>query len=88
MRTEQQLAYHRAYMREYRKRPEVRKREKAKKRDYNRRPEVLEKRREYKRAYNKRPEALEKRRVYNREYMRRIFSAARAARAAGLEASP
>jgi len=40
------------------------------------------------REYRKRPEVLEKRRVYNREYMRRIFAAARAARAAGLDASP
>ncbi|MBQ4874720.1 MAG: hypothetical protein HRK26_01215 [Rickettsiaceae bacterium H1] len=56
--------------REYRNRPEVKKRIKEQQREYRKRPEVKEKKKDYNKKYRNRPEVEEKMKEYQREYHR------------------
>ena len=53
--------------REYRKRPEVRERDRERWREYKQRPDVREKRLRERREYNRRPEVRERRRQYAKD---------------------
>ena len=86
---EERRAYHRAYMREWRKKPENLDKVKASSAKYRAKMQtwkrILKARKDYERKRRKKPAVRERKHDYNREYMRRIFALARAARKAGLE---
>ena len=56
---------------EYRNRPDVKKRLKEKKKLYDSRPEVVKRKREYSRKYARRPDVKKRRKKYNKEYRKR-----------------
>jgi hypothetical protein len=56
---------------EYRNRPEVKKKTRERKRLYDSRPDVVKRKREYSRRYIQRPEVKKRRKKYNEEYRKR-----------------
>lgn len=61
----------RKYNQEYRRRPEIKQREREWRREYHRRPEVKQRQRKWVRKYNRRPEIKQRHKEQGKEYHRR-----------------